>query len=160
MTDPRPSIRSVLFVCTGNSCRSVMAEGFLKERLVSLKKADIEVHSAGVRALGGMSPTEETVEVMREEGIDISGIRSKNVTVDMIKSSDLILVMEPLHKDEILNVVPAAAKKTYLLKEYGNSSKIDSGSFSVQDPIGKPMEYYRACRDEIKKETERIVKGL
>lgn len=160
MTDTKPSIRSVLFICTGNSCRSVMAEGFLGQRLIGFKKAGIEVHSAGVRALGGMSPTEETVEVMREEGVDVSAIRSKNVTVDMIKSSDLILVMEPLHRQEIINVVPDAAKKTYLLKEYGNSSKIDSGNISVQDPIGKPAAYYRACRDEIKKEIERIVRDL
>ncbi|MFA6610292.1 MAG: low molecular weight protein arginine phosphatase, partial [Candidatus Omnitrophota bacterium] len=59
------NIKSVLFVCTGNSCRSVMAEGFMKKYLRELGKADIEVRSAGISAAEGFFPTAETIEVMR-----------------------------------------------------------------------------------------------
>lgn len=153
-------INSVLFICTGNSCRSVMAEGLMRKRLYELGKDSIEVRSAGVRALNGMAPTDETITVMREEGVDASDHKTKNVTADMIKSAGLILVMEPIHKDEIIRLVPEAASKTYLLKEYESQSKINPKGFSVHDPIGKPVEEYRITRDEIKNEIERFVEKL
>ena len=64
--------RSVLFVCTGNSCRSVMAEGLLRKYLKELGKDDIEVRSAGPSAVNGSPATKETIEVMKKEGIDVS----------------------------------------------------------------------------------------
>ncbi len=152
--------RSVLFVCTGNSCRSVMAEAVLRKRLYELGKDYIDVRSAGVRALNGMPPSGETIEIMKEEGVDVSGYRTKNVTADMIKKADIILVMEPMHKDEILALVPEAKSKTYLLKEYGSLSTFNPNGFSIHDPIGKPVDEYRLTRDGIKAEIERFVKEL
>ena len=106
-------IRSVLFVCTGNSCRSIMAEALLRKRLKELGKDYVDIRSAGIRALSGMAPTENTVTVMKEEGVDVSGLKSKDITNDMIRNSDLILVMERLHKVEILRRVPEASSKTW-----------------------------------------------
>lgn len=153
-------INSILFICTGNSCRSVMAEGLMRKRLYELGKDSIEVKSAGVRALNGLPPTDETVTVMKEDGVDVADYRTKNVTHDMIKKADLILTMEPAHKDEIIRLVPAAASKTYLLKEYESSSKINPKGFSIRDPIGKPVEEYKLTKNEIKDEIERFVKKL
>lgn len=153
-------IRSVLFICTGNSCRSVMAEGLLRKRLYELGKDGIEVRSAGVRALHGMPPTDETIEVMDEFGVDVSDFLSKNVTIDMIRKADLILTMEPIHKEEIIRTEPGAASKTFLLKEYENLSRINPKGFSVHDPIGKPVEEYRITRDEIENEIERFIGEL
>jgi len=153
-------IKSVLFVCTGNSCRSVMAEAILRKRLDELGKKDIDVRSAGVRALNDLPPSDETIEVMKEEGVDVSGFRTKNITADMIKKSDLILAMEPAHEDEILALVPGAKSKAYLLKEYRSSHAFNSGDSGVNDPMGKPVEEYRIIRDEIKKEIERFARGL
>ena len=153
-------IKSVLFVCTGNSCRSVMAEAILRMRLYELGKDHIDVRSAGVRALDGLPSSDETIEVMKEEGVDVSDYRAKNITADMIKKADLILAMEPMHKDEILALVPEAKSKTYLLKEYGSSSTFNPKGFSVHDPIGKPIDEYRITRDEIRAEIERFVTEL
>lgn len=153
-------IDSILFICTGNSCRSVIAEGLLRKRLYELGRDAVDVRSAGVRALNGMTPTDETVTVMREEGVDVSDYKSKNVTADMIKKAGLILTMEPVHKDEIVRLVPSAGSKTYLLKEYENQSGINPKGFSVHDPIGQPVEEYRIIRNEIKSEMERFVKNL
>ncbi len=150
-------IHSILFVCTGNSCRSVMAEGLMRKRLYELGKSDIEVSSAGVMAIKGMPPTDETIKVMKESDVDVAEFKSKNVTPDLVKKTDLILTMEPMHKDMILNLVSQAAAKTFLLKEYQNPSKILPKGFSVHDPIGKPVADYRVCRDEINAEIERIV---
>jgi protein-tyrosine-phosphatase len=137
-----------------------MAEAILRKRLAELGKTDIEVRSAGIRALNGLFPSDDTIEVMKEEGIDVSFFRTKNITADMIKKADLILVMEPVHKDEVLALAPEAKSKTYLLKEYAGAHASDSGGRGVDDPIGKSVEEYRIIRDEIKKEIERFAGEL
>ncbi|MDD5422156.1 MAG: low molecular weight protein arginine phosphatase [Candidatus Omnitrophota bacterium] len=156
------NIKSVLFVCTGNSCRSVMAEGLLKKRLKELGKTGIEVKSAGVRAIAGFPPTDETISVMKESGADVSGHKSKNLTDEMIKASDIILVMEPLHKFDVIRRVPDAASKTYILQEFadkGKSGKHEKES-GVPDPIGNTIDYYKKCLDVINKEINKIAEML
>jgi protein-tyrosine-phosphatase len=149
-------VHSVLFICTGNSCRSVMAEALMRKRLYELGKNEIDVGSAGIMAMKGMPPTDETIKAMKEADVDVSEFKSKGVTADTIKKADLVLTMEPMHKDSILKIVPSAAAKTFLLKEYGNTSKLLPKGFSVRDPIGKPLEEYRMTRDEISAEIDRI----
>ena len=153
-------IHSILFVCTGNSCRSVMAEGLMRKRLYELGKNGIEVRSAGIMASKGLPPTAETIKVMKEADVDVSEFKTKLMTDDMIKKSDLILTMEPMQKDVILKKSPHAASKTFLLKEYKNPSKILPKGFSVHDPIGKPIEDYKVTRDEISAEIERVAELL
>ena len=153
-------IKSVLFVCTGNSCRSIMAEGLLKKYLKELGKDHIEVHSAGIMPMGGSPPTHETVEVMNEEGVDVSGFRSKYLTIEMIRKADLILAMETFHKNEVLNRVPEAIHKTFLLKEFENTVDKNPARLGIKDPIGKPIEDYRHAFVAIKKEIERIANLL
>lgn len=154
-------IRSLLFICTGNSCRSVMAEAEARKRLYELGKDDIEVRSAGVAAMDGMPPSEETVTVMKEDGVDVSDHLTRNVTADMIKKADLIIAMEPIHKEEILRIAPEAKGKTFLLKEYGGDSTVfNPRGFAVRDPIGKSVDEYRITRDDIKREIDRFIGGL
>lgn len=150
-------IKSVLFVCTGNTCRSVIAEGLLRKRLKELGKDYIEVRSAGVVAFGGIPPTDETIEVMNEEGVDVSGHEAKALTADIIKEADLVLVMEPAHRVAVLNNVPEAAARTYLLREFGvTGTLLRHDKLTVGDPIGMPIAKYRDRLNDIKKEIDRI----
>lgn len=154
-------VKSILVVCTGNSCRSVMAEGFLKERLKDTGKLDIAVHSAGTMAINGFSPTNEAMEVMKEKGIDVASYRANPLTGDLIRNADLILAMEDMHKRDIIERVPESAEKTSLLKEYGvPKAESHPEGFGIPDPIGRPVEDYRLCRNLIEKEIERIIKLL
>lgn len=156
------SIKSILFVCTGNSCRSIMAEGLMKKHLKALDKERIEVVSAGVGALDGFPPTEETVETMEKEGVDVSRYKSKKITPEMIKNADLILVMEASHKDIVARFVPDAAAKTHLLKEFlaEKTGRDYPDDRNIPDPIGRPMDYYKLSFEIIKSQIERIAKLL
>jgi len=143
--------KNILFVCTGNSCRSVMAEGLFKKMMRS--RSDVEIFSAGIGTLGGLKPSQETVELLKKEDIDISYCFSRPLTDEMIKKSDLILVMGNLHRDKILQRVPNSKNRVYLLKEF---ARLDNTDLDITDPIGGSVELYEEVFYIIKSALERI----
>jgi tRNA threonylcarbamoyl adenosine modification protein (Sua5/YciO/YrdC/YwlC family) len=143
----------ILFVCTGNSCRSVMAKALLEKKLKEKGRQDIEVLSAGMMMLGGLGPTNETKELLNKEGIDVSNHHSQMVNKDMIKKSDIILIMEKLHEERILKLVPEAKFRLFLLKEF---AKIKDNNLDIADPIGKSMEFYTQTFATIKEAITRV----
>jgi len=134
-----------------------MAEGFFRKYLKEAGKGGIEVRSAGIMALDGFPPTDETVKVMGDEGIDVAGYKSRRITLDLIDKSDLILAMEDIHKDFILKMNPKAGSKLHLLKKYEASGgrKYPEGD-GVPDPIGRPLDFYKLSLQIIKGEAKRI----
>lgn len=133
---------SILFVCTGNLCRSPMAAGLLRKRLAEAGlDPQHDVASAGTWALDGQPATESAVAVMRERGIDISDHVAQTVRAEHIVRADLILVMSREHEIMIRNTWPQYSWKVHRLSEMVGKRK------DVKDPYGRPIEEYRACAD-------------
>lgn len=134
---------SVLFVCTGNTCRSPMAEGLLKHFLPETLAEVVRVRSAG--SMGdGYPATDFSVEVCREMNIDISAHKSTKIREELINEADLILTMTAGHREGILFIDPRAHIKTFQLAEFAGSGVQD-----IADPIGHGLSTYRHTRDEL-----------
>ncbi|MEY2486964.1 MAG: glycine hydroxymethyltransferase [Verrucomicrobiota bacterium] len=139
-------MKSVLFVCTGNICRSPIAEGLFC-RLIGNRK-DIEVASAGVHAVRGQPPSLYAVQVCEDNGVDISNLRSQPLTAGLVDRATHIFAMTGAHLETIHLLFPQGAEKSYLLREFeepGTTVWRD-----VPDPIGLGREVYEVCARTIK----------
>ena len=145
-------MKHVLFVCTGNVCRSPMAEGLFRKLLSG--RNDIRVESAGMSAGRGMPASQHAIQALSVEGVDLASFRSQPVSEDLVRAATHIFVMTRDHKRMIELLFPEACEKTYLLREF------EPGAPDVPDPIGLGRETYDRCRDTLKKALPNILRFI
>src|SRR6186997_2978330 len=138
-------MKTILFVCTGNICRSPMAEGLFRH--IVKGRSDFRVLSAGVGAVDGLPPSEYAVSALKELGIDISSQRSRMLTPELVQQADYIFGMTHSHVDTVMLLYPHAAEKTFLLREFDETQ--DTFEKDISDPIGGSYDVYLNCRDQI-----------
>lgn len=140
--------KRVVFVCTGNTCRSPLAEGILRALLPDRHRDRVEVSSAGTYAAAGVPPARFGRETAAEHGIDIGAIRSRLFTRDLGREADLIIVMSKNHESEVLALLPEAGDRILLLRDLLPPSDERTG-LDLPDPVGGTVEAYRETFREI-----------
>ena len=144
MKDILKQQKNILTVCTGNICRSPMAEGILRALLTG--GPAVKVSSAGTHALIGNSAADFAIIAAAERGIDISGHRARMIGEEIIRASSIILCMELSHVEWALEIDPSAITKTFNLAEFaGRGRKLKQ----IADPYGCSLREYRSCFADI-----------
>lgn len=142
----------ILFVCTSNVCRSVIAESLLKSKIENLNNQNIEVYSAGILAQNGDIPMHNVVEALLEIGINVKEYKSKNIQNINLSEMNLILCATNSNKSMLIRMYPELKNKIYTIKEYS-----ELGEEDVIEPWGYDIAIYRKCVSEIENCIEKII---
>ncbi|MEM6778145.1 MAG: protein tyrosine phosphatase [Planctomycetota bacterium] len=143
----------IAVVCTGNTCRSPMAETLLKDILQRRfgREDAARVVSAGVAAGRGGGASPQAVEVMGQQGLDLTGHASRPLDDELVSMADLVLTMTRRHRDAILAAWPNRADRVFTLRRDGGD---------ITDPVGMPVDVYQACANQLRDELTKWVDEL
>lgn len=152
-------MKKVLFVCSGNTCRSPMAKELFTQFLTHYEReglsAEYQAISAGLFAADGWPASPEALEVMEEYGIDLSRHRSRPLDQDLVEEADLILVMTRGHYSQVIERYQSSRDKTFILSEWAGCQGQE-----ISDPFGMGKESYKKSAEQIRSMLERVIKKL
>jgi ribose 5-phosphate isomerase B len=149
-------MKRILFVCTGNTCRSSMAEAIANHLAHKKGLGDkLFFSSAGTSAWDGSPASESAQEAVKEHGIDLSTHQAQMVSSSLVEAADLILTMTRSHKTQLASIFPGSQDKLYTLYEYIGGENRD-----ISDPYGQAVDVYQACARELEQVIEAALKKI
>jgi protein-tyrosine-phosphatase len=154
-------LKKLLFVCSGNTCRSPLAEGIAKRLFPQSLNEDIDISSAGSSAMEGFHASDPAVQVASKHGIDLSKHKTRLLSRSLVKQADLIVTMASKHRQTVGILEPSALEHTYLLTDF-----CDDVDGDVPDPIGGDSDVYgrtyeiiEKCLDSLKNQLKELIAG-
>jgi protein-tyrosine-phosphatase len=141
----------ILFVCTGNTCRSALAEALSRKLTIERGLSDVDIQSAGTSAWDGAPASDGSLLVGMERGLDLSQHRAQTLTRELVRDADLVLAMGPHHLERIEAL--GGSGKGYLLTDFASRG---ASARPVNDPIGGELDVYRHTADELEQEVRRV----
>jgi protein-tyrosine-phosphatase len=145
----------ILFVCTGNTCRSPLAEAIARKIAIDRGLSDLEVASAGTSAWDGAAASDGALLVGMEHGLDLSHHRAQLLSRELVASSDVVLAMGPHHLERVQAL--GGTNNAYTLAGYASHGKNER---AISDPVGAELSVYRATYQELEREIRRALDRL
>lgn len=148
-------MKKIMFVCTGNICRSAMAHCYMQKKVYDLgKENEYLISSCGTNAINGEHSTVSALEVMKKYNCDLSNHRATNIIDSDISSYDLIITMTIVHKKNVISLYPNLNGKVFTLKEY---VKTNDKYLDIDDPWGFNVDIYESVSKEIVQDVDKIL---
>ena len=150
----------MLFVCSGNLCRSPMAAEYMRCLLARQGVSQVAVDSAGLLGIEGERAAPESIGLLRESGLDLSGHRSRGIRKSDLGTPGYIVVMTHEHREEFARRFPDHVARTVLIRAFDRGPEPGEGAADLEDPMGRPIAAFRECFQTIRHCVDHLVRHL